>query len=73
MSPFILFCILQAGEEKYRKAWAHICEISRRGYEKVYQRLGVHLEEKVLEDFVSFMLLLMVHLKLLVRYSTRFP
>ncbi|KAL0438420.1 UNVERIFIED_CONTAM: Arginine--tRNA ligase, chloroplastic/mitochondrial [Sesamum latifolium] len=37
---------LQAGEEKYRKAWAHICEISRRGYEKVYQRLGVHLEEK---------------------------
>ncbi|KAL0325872.1 UNVERIFIED_CONTAM: Arginine--tRNA ligase, chloroplastic/mitochondrial [Sesamum radiatum] len=37
---------LQAGDEKYRKAWAHICEISRRGYEKVYQRLGVHLEEK---------------------------
>ncbi|XP_011083560.1 arginine--tRNA ligase, cytoplasmic-like isoform X1 [Sesamum indicum] len=37
---------LQAGEEKYRKAWAHICEISRRGYEKVYQRLGVHLEER---------------------------
>ncbi|KAK4429383.1 Arginine--tRNA ligase, chloroplastic/mitochondrial [Sesamum alatum] len=37
---------LQAGEEKYRKAWAHICEISRKGYQKVYQRLGVHLEEK---------------------------
>ncbi|KAK6136564.1 hypothetical protein DH2020_029705 [Rehmannia glutinosa] len=37
---------LQAGDEKYRKAWAQICEISRRGYEKVYQRLGVHLEEK---------------------------
>nr|XP_043628648.1 arginine--tRNA ligase, chloroplastic/mitochondrial-like isoform X2 [Erigeron canadensis] len=37
---------LQAGEEKYRKAWAQICEISRKGYEKVYQRLGVHLEEK---------------------------
>ncbi|KAK6159472.1 hypothetical protein DH2020_006786 [Rehmannia glutinosa] len=39
---------LQAGEEKYRKAWAQICEISRRGYEKVYQRLGVHLEERVM-------------------------
>ncbi|KAK6115220.1 hypothetical protein DH2020_007489 [Rehmannia glutinosa] len=37
---------LQAGDEKYRKAWSQICEISRKGYEKVYQRLGVHLEEK---------------------------
>ncbi|KAL3846141.1 hypothetical protein ACJIZ3_003544 [Penstemon smallii] len=37
---------LQAGEEKYRKAWAHICEISRKGFERVYERLGVHLEEK---------------------------
>ncbi|XP_011093650.1 arginine--tRNA ligase, cytoplasmic isoform X3 [Sesamum indicum] len=37
---------LQGGEEKYRKAWAEICEISRRGYESVYQRLGVQLEEK---------------------------
>ncbi|KAK6136593.1 hypothetical protein DH2020_029663 [Rehmannia glutinosa] len=37
---------LQGGEEKYRKAWAQICEISRRGYERVYQRLGVHIEEK---------------------------
>ncbi|KAL7601737.1 arginine--tRNA ligase, cytoplasmic isoform X1 [Lactuca sativa] len=37
---------LQGGEEKFRKAWAQICEISRKGYEKVYQRLGVHLEEK---------------------------
>ncbi|KAL8504214.1 hypothetical protein ACS0TY_022811 [Phlomoides rotata] len=32
--------------EKYRNAWAKICEISRSGYEKLYQRLGVHLEEK---------------------------
>lgn len=39
--------MLQAGEEKYRKAWAKICEISRTGYQKLYQRLGVHLEEKV--------------------------
>ncbi|KAK6120521.1 hypothetical protein DH2020_045738 [Rehmannia glutinosa] len=37
---------LQAGDEKYRKAWSQICEISRKGYEKVYERLGVHLEEK---------------------------
>ncbi|KAL0374421.1 UNVERIFIED_CONTAM: Arginine--tRNA ligase, chloroplastic/mitochondrial [Sesamum radiatum] len=38
---------LQGGEEKYRKAWTEICEISRRGYESVYQRLGVQLEEKI--------------------------
>ncbi|CAK9172712.1 unnamed protein product [Ilex paraguariensis] len=37
---------LQGGVDKYRKAWTQICEISRRGYEKVYQRLGVYLEEK---------------------------
>lgn len=43
--------ILQAGEEKYRNAWAKICEISRTGYQKLYQRLGVHLEEKVMRGF----------------------
>ncbi|KAI8553716.1 hypothetical protein RHMOL_Rhmol05G0038000 [Rhododendron molle] len=37
---------LQGGQEKYRKAWSQICEISRKGYEKVYQRLGIVLEEK---------------------------
>ncbi|KAL6511843.1 hypothetical protein OROGR_021440 [Orobanche gracilis] len=37
---------LQAGVEKYLKAWSQICEISRKGFEKVYKRLGVHLEEK---------------------------
>ncbi|XP_052182400.1 arginine--tRNA ligase, cytoplasmic-like isoform X2 [Diospyros lotus] len=37
---------LQAGEEKYRKAWTQICEISRKGYERVYQRLGIEIEEK---------------------------
>ncbi|CAL5376011.1 unnamed protein product [Camellia sinensis] len=36
----------QGGEEKYRKAWAQICEISRRGYPRVYQRLGIKIEEK---------------------------
>ncbi|XP_074269175.1 arginine--tRNA ligase, chloroplastic/mitochondrial-like isoform X2 [Silene latifolia] len=37
---------LQGGEPKYRKAWAQICEISRREFQKVYKRLGVHIEEK---------------------------
>ncbi|KAL7155466.1 hypothetical protein ABFS83_03G077100 [Erythranthe nasuta] len=37
---------LQAGEEKYRKAWTDICEISRNEFERVYQRLGIQLEEK---------------------------
>ncbi|KAL9224085.1 hypothetical protein vseg_000154 [Gypsophila vaccaria] len=37
---------LQGGEPKYRKAWEQICEISRREFQKVYERLGVHIEEK---------------------------
>ncbi|KAG2712994.1 hypothetical protein I3760_04G153100 [Carya illinoinensis] len=37
---------LQGGEEKYRRAWAQICEISRNEFNRVYQCLGVHLEEK---------------------------
>nr|DAD48601.1 TPA_asm: hypothetical protein HUJ06_018538 [Nelumbo nucifera] len=37
---------LQGGEAKYHRAWAKICEISRREFDQVYQRLGVHLEEK---------------------------
>ncbi|MBA0852650.1 hypothetical protein Goshw_008030 [Gossypium schwendimanii] len=37
---------LQGGEDKYRRAWAQICQISRTEFHKVYQRLGVHLEEK---------------------------
>ncbi|MQL79598.1 hypothetical protein Taro_012055 [Colocasia esculenta] len=37
---------LQGGEEKYRNAWKQICEISRREFAQVYQRLGIHLEEK---------------------------
>ncbi|TKY44583.1 Arginine--tRNA ligase [Spatholobus suberectus] len=35
---------LQSGEEKYRKAWQQICDISKAEFEKVYQRLGVRLE-----------------------------
>lgn len=73
MFPFILLawwyfnCIFQAGEEKYRKAWTHICEISRRGYEKVYERLGVKLEEMVRGNFLCFNLLLLVYMRLLDR------
>ncbi|KAK9715463.1 hypothetical protein RND81_06G167200 [Saponaria officinalis] len=37
---------LQGGEPKYLKAWAQICEISRREFQKVYERLRVHIEEK---------------------------
>ncbi|KAI8010770.1 Arginine--tRNA ligase, cytoplasmic [Camellia lanceoleosa] len=36
---------LQGGEEKYPRAWAHICEISGRGYQRVYQRLGIKIEK----------------------------
>ncbi|KAH7512944.1 hypothetical protein FEM48_Zijuj12G0144200 [Ziziphus jujuba var. spinosa] len=38
--------LLQSGQPEYRKAWAHICEISRKEFDRVYQRLGVQLEEK---------------------------
>ncbi|KAF4372277.1 hypothetical protein G4B88_007021 [Cannabis sativa] len=37
---------LQGGESEYRQAWSKICDISRREFDKVYQRLGVNLEEK---------------------------
>ncbi|XP_031385747.1 arginine--tRNA ligase, cytoplasmic-like isoform X2 [Punica granatum] len=37
---------LQGGEPKYRKAWTQICDISRSEFAKVYQRLGVTIEEK---------------------------
>ncbi|XP_074273706.1 arginine--tRNA ligase, chloroplastic/mitochondrial-like [Silene latifolia] len=38
--------LLQGGEPKYLKAWSQICEISRREFQNVYERLGVHIEEK---------------------------
>ncbi|GAY51273.1 hypothetical protein WN943_001062 [Citrus x changshan-huyou] len=37
---------LQSGEPKYHEAWAQICEISRKEFDKVYKRLRVDLEEK---------------------------
>ncbi|KAL5768720.1 hypothetical protein ACOSQ2_015503 [Xanthoceras sorbifolium] len=37
---------LQGGEPKYHKAWARICEISRKEFDKVYKRLKIQIEEK---------------------------
>ncbi|KAL6006054.1 hypothetical protein ACLOJK_040099 [Asimina triloba] len=37
---------LQGGEAQYLQAWRKICEVSRNEFDQVYQRLGVHLEEK---------------------------
>ncbi|KAL2321346.1 hypothetical protein Fmac_030315 [Flemingia macrophylla] len=37
---------LQSGEAMYHKAWKQICDVSRAEFDKVYQRLGVQLEEK---------------------------
>ncbi|XP_047167065.1 arginine--tRNA ligase, chloroplastic/mitochondrial-like isoform X2 [Vigna umbellata] len=37
---------LQSGEINYRKTWKQICDVSRAEFDKVYQRLGVQLEEK---------------------------
>lgn len=38
---------MQGGDEKYRKAWSQICEISRKEFDAVYQRLKIELEERV--------------------------
>ncbi|KAK8964362.1 hypothetical protein KSP40_PGU015661 [Platanthera guangdongensis] len=37
---------LQGGDARYLSAWKKICELSRKEFDIVYQRLGVHLEEK---------------------------
>ncbi|CAH8337006.1 unnamed protein product [Eruca vesicaria subsp. sativa] len=37
---------LQGGDPTYLKAWTKICDISRAEFSKIYQRLGVVLEEK---------------------------
>ncbi|KAI9923297.1 hypothetical protein PsorP6_002259 [Peronosclerospora sorghi] len=36
---------LQSGDEKSRKVWTALCDISRREFQKVYDRLGVSLKE----------------------------
>lgn len=37
---------LQSGEESSRKAWEKICDISRKGYQEIYDLLNVTLEER---------------------------
>ncbi|CEG46515.1 arginine-trna ligase [Plasmopara halstedii] len=37
--------LLQSGDQKSRKVWETLCEISRREFQKVYDRLGVSLNE----------------------------
>lgn len=37
---------LQSGEAACREAWSLLCDISRREFQKVYDRLGVTLEER---------------------------
>ncbi|XP_057853330.2 arginine--tRNA ligase, cytoplasmic isoform X1 [Cryptomeria japonica] len=37
---------LQGGEDKYRKAWNEICDVSRKEFDQVYKRLKVEIEEK---------------------------
>ena len=37
---------LQDGKEEYVQAWTRICDASRREFEKIYNRLGVTIEER---------------------------
>ena len=37
---------LQSGDEEARRAWRALCEQSRREFDRVYQLLGVHIEER---------------------------
>ncbi|MCO5591152.1 hypothetical protein L7F22_045133 [Adiantum nelumboides] len=38
--------LLQGGDERYRKAWEQICNVSRKEFDQVYKRLKVVLEER---------------------------
>ncbi len=37
---------LQSGKEEYVQAWKRICDASRREFEKIYNRLGVNIQER---------------------------
>ena len=37
---------LQGGREEYLEAWRRICDASRREFQKIYDRLGVRLQER---------------------------
>ena len=36
--------VMQAHEEDYMKAWNLICDVSRKEFQKVYDRLGVKIQ-----------------------------
>lgn len=46
---------LQSGNAEYKKAWERICDASRGEFQKIYDRLGVQLEERG-ESFYNPML-----------------
>ncbi|AES94484.2 coatomer subunit beta-like protein, putative [Medicago truncatula] len=35
----------QSGDARYRRAWQQICDVSRAEFDKIYQCIGVQLEE----------------------------
>lgn len=37
----------QGGQADYRAAWTKICDVSRREFAQVYNRLDIQVEEKV--------------------------
>jgi arginyl-tRNA synthetase len=47
--------LLQGGDPESLDAWRVICNVSRRGFEEVYERLDIHLEERG-ESFYNPML-----------------
>jgi arginyl-tRNA synthetase len=46
---------LQSGDADYKRAWERICEASRKEFQKIYDRLGVELNERG-ESFYNPML-----------------
>jgi arginyl-tRNA synthetase len=38
--------LLQGGDPNYRAAWTKICDVSRRSFDQVYERLNVTIEER---------------------------
>nr|GEW94665.1 DOG1 domain-containing protein [Tanacetum cinerariifolium] len=44
---------LQDLDDRHKIAWEQICEISCERYQKVYQRLGVHVKEEVKNSMAS--------------------
>ncbi|XP_065366063.1 probable arginine--tRNA ligase, cytoplasmic [Calliphora vicina] len=54
---------LQSGEPNSTKAWKLICDVSRREFQKIYDRLDVHLTEKGESFYQSRMVEVVKYLK----------